>query len=313
MNPFSWIFENLVYRPEVNILKFFFQLTNDIGISIILLATAVNLVLWPLFIATFLNSQKVRYLQPKIKEIQEKFKGNQQEMIKAMQVFNKKHGVNNSTFLYVIVAQILVATGLWTITSNLSGSNGNETVTINGLYEWLYGTNSVQFNTKAFGFLDISKPANTFIFLPLLNSFFSFLYGMYSFRWAPKLPDVPKPKLKEVKKKDDKKPAFDPESFQKSMEIQTIYFMPVFLFFINFNFPIGVNIYFAVLSLMSLVRQIYITQYYTSHTVKFVEDLAKTDPEFDEDTSNIIDAVVETKELKKDKTVRKPVKKGKKK
>jgi YidC/Oxa1 family membrane protein insertase len=312
MNPFSWIFENLVYRPEVNILKFFFQLTNDIGISIILLATAVNLVLWPLFIATFLNSQKVRYLQPKIKEIQEKFKGNQQEMIKAMQVFNKKHGVNNSTFLYVIVAQILVATGLWTITSNLSHGDGN-TVTINGLYEWLYGTNSVQFNTKAFGFLDISKSANTFIFLPLLNSFFSFLYGMYSFRWAPKLPDVPKPKLKDDKKKDDKKPAFDPESFQKSMEIQTIYFMPVFLFFINFNFPIGVNIYFAVLSLMSLVRQIYITQYYTSHTVKFVEDLAKSDPEFDEDTSNIIDAVVETKELKKDKTVRKPLKKGKKK
>jgi YidC/Oxa1 family membrane protein insertase len=312
MNPFSWIFENLVYRPEVNILKLFFQLTNDIGISIILLATTVNLVLWPLFIAVFLNSQKVRYLQPKIKEIQEKFKGNQQEMIKAMQVFNKKHGVNNSTFLYVIVAQILVATGLWTITSNLSHGDGN-TVTINGLYDWLYGTSSVQFNTKAFGFLDISKSANTFIFLPLLNSFFSFLYGMYSFRWAPKLPDVPKPKLKEVKTKDDKKSAFDPESFQKSMEIQTIYFMPVFLFFINFNFPIGVNIYFAVLSLMSLIRQIYITQYYTSHTVKFVEDLAKSDPEFDEDTSNIIDAVVETKELKKDKTVRKPLKKGKKK
>jgi YidC/Oxa1 family membrane protein insertase len=312
MNPFSWIFENLVYRPEVNILKFFFQLTNDIGISILLLATVVNLVLWPLFIGTFLNSQKVRYLQPKIKEIQEKFKGNQQEMIKAMQVFNKKHGVNNSTFLYVIVAQILVATGLWTITSNLSHGDGG-TVTINGLYEWLYGTNSVQFNTKAFGFLDISKSANTFIYLPLLNSFFSFLYGMYSFRWAPKLPDVPKPKLKEVKKKDDKKSAFDPESFQKSMEIQTIYFMPVFLFFINFNFPIGVNIYFVVLSLMSLIRQIYITQYYTSHTVKFVEDLAKTDPEFEENTSNIIDTVVETKELKKDKSIRKPLKKSKKK
>jgi hypothetical protein len=49
----------------------------------------------------------------------------------------------------------------------------------------------------------------------------------------------------------------------------------------------------------SVKSHIHIAQYYTSHMVKFVEDLAKTDPEFDEDTSNIIDAVVQTKELKR--------------
>jgi YidC/Oxa1 family membrane protein insertase len=305
MNPFLWIFDTFVYRPEVNILKFFYNITGDIGVSILLLAIVVNLMLWPLFIATYLNSQKMRYLQPQLKALQTKYKDNQQEMIRQLQAFNKKHGVNNGTFLWVIVCQILVATGLWTITNNLSGAQNGGSVSINGLYEWIFSSQTAVFNTKAFGFLDISKSANTFIALPILNSIFSFLYGMYSFKWAPKLPDVPKPIEKKSVKTDDKKPAFDVEAFQKSMEFQTIYFMPAFLFFINLSFPIGVNIYFATVSLMSLIRQIYITQFYTSHTLKFVEDLAKTDPEFDSPTLELEETATPAKELAKDKTNRK--------
>jgi YidC/Oxa1 family membrane protein insertase len=281
MNPFSFIFENFVYRPEVNLLKLFYILTgNNIGLSIILLATAVNVILWPLFISTYLNSQKVRYLQPRLKVLQEKYKDKQQDLLKATMEFNRQHGVNNSTFLWVIVAQILVATGLWTITNNLSGANNEGLVTISGLYEWAFGANSTQFNTNAFGLIDIHKQASNAIYIPILNSVFSFLYGMYSFRWAPKLPEIIKPKPKKAAAKD--KPAFDPESFQKSIEFQTIYFMPAFLFFFNYNLSVGVNIYFATVSFLSLVRQIFITKYYASHTHKFVEDLAKSDPEFEE-------------------------------
>ncbi len=321
MNPFSFIFENLVYRPEVNILKLFYQLTNDIGLSIILLAATVNLVLWPLFISTYLNSQKVRYLQPRLKALQETFKDNQQGLLKATMEFNRKHGVNNSTFLWVIVCQILVATGLWSITNDLSSANNGGLVTIKGLYEWIFGTNSTQFNTNAFGFIDIHKGASAAIFIPILNSFFSFLYGMYSFRWAPKLPEVVKPKP-DPKKKDVKKdkPAFDPESFQKSIEFQTIYFMPAFLFFFNYNLSIGVNIYFATVSFLSLVRQIFITRYYASHTQKFVEDLAKTDPEFVEPLDVLVEPVAtataknapknaKKKVVSKKKTAKKTVKK----
>lgn len=280
MNIFADIFKYLVYQPELNLLKFFFNITNDIGLSIIILATIINLVLWPLYISTYLNSQKVRYLQPKLKELQARYKDNQQELLKATMDFNKKHGVNNSAFLYVIIGQILFAAGLWTLTKEVSDGNS----VLYGLYDFIYGVDSTTFNTKAFNFLNIGKPAGDFIWLPLLSSFFSFIYGMYSFRWSPKLPPVPKPNLPEDKKKDDKLAAFDPESFQKSIEFQTIYVMPAILFVFNYNLPIGVNIYFCTVNVLSLVRQIYITRYYSHHTLKFIEDLAKTDPEFEEDT-----------------------------
>jgi YidC/Oxa1 family membrane protein insertase len=301
MNIFADIFKNLIYQPELNLLKFFFDITNDIGLSIIILATLINLILWPLYISTYLNSQKVRYLQPKLKELQAKYKDNQQELLKATMSFNKKHGVNNSAFLYVIIGQILFAAGLWTLTKEVS----NDNAVLHGLYNSIFGTDSATFNTRAFGFLNIGKHAGDFIWLPLLSSFFSFIYGMYSFRWSPKLPPVPKPNLPVEKKKDDKPAAFDPESFQKSIEFQTIYVMPAILFIFNFNLPIGVNIYFCTVNFLSLVRQIYITRFYSSHTLKFIEDLAKSDPELEKDLL-ITDVEVATK-VDKPKTKKKTV------
>jgi YidC/Oxa1 family membrane protein insertase len=285
MNIFADFFKYFVYQPELNLLKFFFNITNDIGLSIIILATLINLVLWPLYISTYLNSQKVRYLQPKLKELQARYKDNQQDLLKATMDFNKKHGVNNSAFLWVIIGQILFAAGLWTLTKEVSDGNS----VLYGLYKFVYGIDSTTFNTKAFNFLDIGKPAGAFIWLPLLSSFFSFIYGMYSFRWSPKLPPVPKPNLPEPDKKDDKLAAFDPESFQKSIEFQTIYVMPAILFLFNYNLPIGVNIYFCTVNFLSLVRQVYISRFYSHHTLQFIEDLAKTDPDFDEENYIVTD------------------------
>jgi YidC/Oxa1 family membrane protein insertase len=304
MNVFADFFKYFIYQPELNLLKFFFNLTNDIGLSIIILATLINLVLWPLYISTYLNSQKVRYLQPKLKELQVRFNDNQQDLLKATMEFNKKHGVNNSAFLYVIIGQILFAAGLWTLTKEVSDGNS----VLYGLYKFIYGIDSTTFNTKAFNFLDISKSAGDFIWLPLLSSFFSFIYGMYSFRWSPKLPPVPKANLPEEKKKDNAPPAFDPESFQKSMEFQTIYVMPAILFLFNYNLPIAVNIYFCTVNFLSLVRQIYISRFYSSHTLQFIEDLAKTDPEFEDDFV-ITDVEVAAQNLKPKK--KKVVKKNK--
>jgi YidC/Oxa1 family membrane protein insertase len=289
MNIFAELFKNLIYRPELNLLKFFFNLTNDIGLSIIILATIINLVLWPLYISTYLNSQKVRYLQPKLKELQAKYKDNQQDLLKATMDFNKKHGVNNSAFLWVILGQIFFAAGLWTLTKEVSDGNN----VLYGLYDFIFKTNSTTFNTKAFNFLDIGKNAGDFLWLPLLSSIFSFIYGMYTFRWSPKLPPVPKPNLPEEKKKDDKTAAFDPESFQKSIEFQTIYIMPGILFIFNYNLPIGVNIYFCTVNFLSLVRQIYISKFYSSHTLKFIEDLSASDPDENDNVGEILNEDIE--------------------
>jgi YidC/Oxa1 family membrane protein insertase len=291
MNIFHWLFENLVYKPQLNILQFLYNVTGDIGISIILLALIINLCLWPLFASMYVNGQKMKVLQPKLNEIREKHKDNQQELVKATLEFNKKHKINNGSIILVLIGQIFIASGLWSLTNDVS--TGKQ---IQGLYNFLFNTDAASFSTQAFGSLAIGDSASMHIWLPTINAVLSFLFGMYLFRWAPK-PKFPTP-AQPAKKDGDTKAALDPEAFLKMQEFQTIYVMPIFLFLINYRLTVGVNLYFVTVSLLSLARQIFLTNFYANHTDKLIEEIAASDPTSkDDNPGNDIEDVADANQL----------------
>jgi YidC/Oxa1 family membrane protein insertase len=274
------IFRVVVFEPELNLLYGLFQLTGDIGISIILLAVVVNLLVLPLFAKNYISLQKTKILQPQIKAIQAKYKEEPQKMLAMMREFNQKHGIRNGYIFLVLLFQLFFLTGLfWVIQAVVNGDD------VSGLYEVIWGGGKTVANFKdangqmlAFGFMDITSDVQDYLWLPFIGLILSYLYGMYTFRWAPKpvLP-VAKPK-KKVTKKDKPVSAFDPESMQKTIEFQALYFMPLFLFFIQFSLPTGLNLYFVTTSAFSLVRQIFLTRYYASHTDKLIKDIIDSDP-----------------------------------
>ncbi len=284
-----WIYDTIVYKPQLNLLEAFYQLTDDIGWAIVILALLVNLLLWPLFGRSYVNTQKMRLLQPQIREIQEKYKSSPQDLIRETRAFYDKHKIRNSTTILILFFQILFATGLFRLTQAISA--GEE---LTGLYPIFFENETAQFGQTAFGFLDITQIASTQIWLPLLAAFFSYLMGMYMFRWAPK-PKLPEPKKKKPKKKTDDKPSpFDPEAFQKSLEVQSIYFFPIIIFFTNYFLTVGVSIYFVTVNILALARQIFMINFYRTHEDKLVEDITKSDPSSqDDDPSNNLEADVD--------------------
>ncbi len=288
MNPFPDIYRYLVFQPQVNLLETLYHFTGDTGYAIVILAVIVNLSLWPLFGASYVNSQKVKYLQPQMKALQLKYKGgNQQELIKETIAFNRKHGIKNSSIFLVLFAQIFFASGLYFVIMRVTeGKDLNEY-----LYSFVLSLSRAGFGQNAFGFMPLNSSVKDYIWLPILNAFLSFLYGMYTFKWLPKtaldkkmdddrIAEKAKKELeaKKAGKEIDESP-FDPEAITKSMEFNTIYVMPAFLFFFNFNLPAGLNIYFTTVSLLAFVRQFVITQYYKSHTNELVKKLMESDPE----------------------------------
>jgi YidC/Oxa1 family membrane protein insertase len=283
MNIFGSIYHELVFRPLLNLLQLLYNLTNDIGISIIILAISVNLLMWPLFIKTYLNSQKLKYLQPQLKAIQTKYKDNREQLLQEQIKFNRKHGISNGSFLVVILLQILIASGLYILTRNVS--NGES---INGLYEPIFKNTVANFDTQAFNFLDIGIMGKDFIIFPIVAAILSFVYGLYTQKLTPKLPELPKPK--KVTKKEPG--AFDPEEMQKMIGLQMMYGLPLVLFFVNLNFSIGLNIYLIMTNLLSLVRQVFVSNYYHSHISKFFDDIAKSDPEIADNIELITDGIV---------------------
>jgi YidC/Oxa1 family membrane protein insertase len=71
-----------------------YDLTGNLGISIIILTLVFRIVLLPLGIKQIKSMQAMQALQPKIKEIQKKYKGNKQKVQEQTMKLYQEYGVN---------------------------------------------------------------------------------------------------------------------------------------------------------------------------------------------------------------------------
>lgn len=306
--PIKWLFATFVYYPQLNLLYFYNLVTKDLGISIILVAITVNLILWPVMVSSYISGQKMRLLSKKVREIQAKHKqkkGDESAVVmskmKDMRVemgeLYKKHNIKTGVFFQVLFFQIFFASGVYYVVSEVSKKINGQSVPISGIYENIFSISSFKFSEFGFGgLLNLHKPSTEYLFLPILSFILSYLYGKYSFHWAPnaKLPEFLLPQKNNPGKNGevDDSPVIDPAQIQKNQEFMIIYLMPFVTFVINASFSAGLNLYFAILSLFNLVRQIIISQYYAGHINKLLAEIAESDPAIKE----IIDVEI-TKEL----------------
>jgi YidC/Oxa1 family membrane protein insertase len=78
----------------IPLLQFFYAQTHSYGFSIILLTCAVRLVVWPLVSKQTKSMQKMQLLQPKMKELQERYKSDPEQLQKKMMEFYAKNKMN---------------------------------------------------------------------------------------------------------------------------------------------------------------------------------------------------------------------------
>jgi YidC/Oxa1 family membrane protein insertase len=76
------------------LLSFLYDLVRSYGLAIILLTVLVRVVLLPLTIRQTRSMQEMQKLQPKIKELQRKYKGNRQKVAEETQKLYREHQVN---------------------------------------------------------------------------------------------------------------------------------------------------------------------------------------------------------------------------
>jgi YidC/Oxa1 family membrane protein insertase len=76
------------------LLAFLYDVIRSYGLAIILLTVLVRLVLLPLTIRQTRSMQEMQKLQPKVKELQRKYKGNRQKIAEETQKLYREHQVN---------------------------------------------------------------------------------------------------------------------------------------------------------------------------------------------------------------------------
>lgn len=90
VNPLDFLTSQMM----IPILDFFHGISHSYGLAIILLTLVIRGLIFPLSMKQYGNMRAMQEIQPKLKELQAKYKDNPQELNQAMMAFYQEHKVN---------------------------------------------------------------------------------------------------------------------------------------------------------------------------------------------------------------------------
>ena len=119
-----------ILQPFINFfymaLEFFFQYVHNYGVAIILLTVSVRIILLPLTITQTRNMIQMQRIQPKLKELQQKYKDDKEKLQKELMAFYKEHNVNPLAGCFPLLLQLPIFFALYRVLidyPNLKGAS----------------------------------------------------------------------------------------------------------------------------------------------------------------------------------------------
>ncbi len=111
-------FFTFIAKPMFKALLALYHFVGNWGWAIVILTIIIRIILFPLTLKGMLSMQKLKDLAPKIKEIQQKYKGDPQKMNAAMMQLYKKHNANPMGGCLPMLLQIPVFFAIYRVLLN---------------------------------------------------------------------------------------------------------------------------------------------------------------------------------------------------
>lgn len=224
------LFTTILFQPFLNLLVFLYNvLFSDMGLAIVLLTILVRAVLWPLNHKALHTQRAMMELQPKLKAIQEQYKGNKEEQGRAMMDLYKQEKVSPFSSCLPLLLQLPIFIALYqALTASLASKS------LNLLYPFVHNPGTV--STVAFGFLDLAKANIVLAVLAAVAQYFQ-----------AKMMQAPRPKPKLDGSKD--------EDMAAIMNKQMLYLMPAMTLFIGWKLPAGLTFYWLLTTVLMIGQQ----------------------------------------------------------
>jgi YidC/Oxa1 family membrane protein insertase len=92
-----------------------YELVPNYGVTIILLTVLIRMVLLPLGIKQVRSMQHMQIIQPKVKQIQQKFKGNKQRQQEEIMKLYKEYGVNPFSGCWPVLLQFPILIAMYSV------------------------------------------------------------------------------------------------------------------------------------------------------------------------------------------------------
>lgn len=114
------LFNTILYQPLFNFLVWIYNYVPDFGVAIIILTIIIRLVLWPLNQKQIKAQEAMARLQPKIKKMQQKHKGDKTKQAEVMMAFYKEHKINPLSGFLPMLIQFPILIALFKVFIDLS-------------------------------------------------------------------------------------------------------------------------------------------------------------------------------------------------
>lgn len=228
MNIFIQAFNLVLYQPLFNalVLLYLYLPGHDFGIAVIVLTILIKLILYPLGSQAIRSQKALSAIQPKMKEIQQKFKNDKEGQAKAMMELYKTEKVNPFSGCLPLLVQLPILIGLFQVFLRGFGE---------AQLEFLYNfvPHPGQINTTFLGIVDLAEASIILAVLTGLAQFFQ-------------------TKMVTTKQKTSPKGPFD---FSQMMQKQMLYFFPLFIVFILWRLPAAIALYWLTTTLFTIGQQ----------------------------------------------------------
>jgi len=221
-------FNTILYQPLLNILILLYEYLpgNDFGVAVIVLTILTKVIFYPLGVKAIKSQKALSTLQPKIKEIQAKYKDNKEQQTREIMALYKREKINPFSGCLPLLIQLPVLIALYRVF--WSGLQPEQMVF---LYSFVSPPGVI--DTTFLGIVNLANP----------NIVIALLAGIFQFVQVKMATSKPK----ENEKKDS--------SFAGQMQKQMLYFMPAFMVLILFRLPSAVGLYWLTTTLFTIVQQ----------------------------------------------------------
>ncbi|MCA9361899.1 membrane protein insertase YidC [Candidatus Kaiserbacteria bacterium] len=239
----SYIWHTFFFDPVYNALVFFIDIIpgGDVGLAIIATVLLVKTILLPLSIKAVKTQKTMREIEPKLKEIKEKYKDDKQQQAQAMMEVYRDAGMNPLASIFLLFLQIPIIIALY-LAVYKGGGVPLPDINLEVLYPFIAAP--VDVTMHFIGLVDITERS---VVLALGAGITQFIHVNLTMPTPPPKEEGAAPDLK--------------ADFMRNMHTQMKYVMPVLITFVAWSISAAIALYFLVSNLTTIAQEYFVRKH----------------------------------------------------
>ncbi|MDB4991947.1 MAG: 60 kDa inner rane insertion protein preprotein translocase subunit YidC [Parcubacteria group bacterium] len=229
-------FHTILYVPIYNLLIFFVDVVpnGDVGIAVIIVTVIVKIIVAPFSISAVKTQRRMKFLEPQMKEIKEKYKDDKEKQAKETFALYKNNGVKPFSSIFASFLQLPIIIALYLVFRHEQLLAPNASL----IYHF------VSFPTHISPlFLGIFPTTGHVLVLAIIAAAFQFAQAYYTIP----VPDKPTKGTA----------ASGTEEFTRALSLQSRFILPVIIGVVAYTAG-ALALYFITSSIVGIIQEFYV-------------------------------------------------------